>query len=186
MEQSSSLEIPPSQRSTLKSKGRRYWYERYCEQRAETERLNQRVKELEEQFETLTEKLRKLTGRTSETSSQTAVLGWPEETEPGINKSHSENEAPLNYNHPGTTRNGFGWIDHSVLLDLQRCPVCGGVRWSGNLRGTQRPAGGRTGAENLVEVWSTSGPCINVLPADGRVTRTYRSDAERGLAMADG
>jgi len=32
--------------------GARYWYERYCEQYSETERLKQRVKELEEQFET--------------------------------------------------------------------------------------------------------------------------------------
>ncbi|NJL41620.1 MAG: IS66 family transposase, partial [Leptolyngbyaceae cyanobacterium SM1_4_3] len=50
--------------------GARYWFERYCEQRAESEQLKQRVKELEEQLESLNEKLRKLSERTSETSSQ--------------------------------------------------------------------------------------------------------------------
>ena len=83
MEQSSSLEIPLPEIDP-EEQGARYWYERYCEQRAETERLNQRVKELEEQFETLTEKLRKLTGRTSETSSQPPSSDGPKK--PNRNK----------------------------------------------------------------------------------------------------
>ena len=62
--------------------GARYWFQRYCEQRAETERLKQRVKELEQQFESLNEKLRKLSERTSETSSQPPSADGPEETEP--------------------------------------------------------------------------------------------------------
>ena len=154
MEQSSSLEIPLPEIDP-EEQGARYWYERYCEQRAETERLNQRVKELEEQFETLTEKLRKLTGRTSETSSQPPSSDGPKK--PNRNKQKPQRKRGPKYNHPGTTRNGFGWIDHSVLLDLQRCPVCGGVRWSGNLREPKRQQVAEL-VPKLVEVWEYERP----------------------------
>ncbi len=50
---------PPSELNLLKinpeEQGARYWYERYREQLAETEQLKQRVKELEEQFGTLSD-----------------------------------------------------------------------------------------------------------------------------------
>lgn len=78
---------------TPEDQGARYWYERYCEQRAETEHLKQRVKELEEQFESLNETLRKLSERTSKTSSQPPSSDGPR-SRTGINKSHSESEAP--------------------------------------------------------------------------------------------
>jgi len=45
------MTIQPRPEPTLpeidpEEKGAKYWYERYCEQRAETEPLRQRVKEL--------------------------------------------------------------------------------------------------------------------------------------------
>ena len=95
------------------AQGARYWYERYCEQRAETERLKQRVKELEEQFERLSEKLRKLSERSSETSSQPPSADGPKKRNRDPQKP-SRKRGPK-YNHPGRTRNGFGWIDHRVL-----------------------------------------------------------------------
>ena len=135
-------------------KGAKYWYERYCEQRAETEHLRQRVKELEEQFEGLTEKLRKLSGRTSETSSQ------PPSSD-GVKKPNRDQQKPQRkrgpkYNHPGTTRNGFGWIDHAVLLEVQRCPVCGG-EVERQPQGTKRQPVAEL-VPQLVEVWEYERP----------------------------
>ncbi len=80
--------------------GARYWYERYCEQRAETEQLKQRVKELEEQFESLNEKLRKLGERTSETSSQPPSSDGPKK--PNRDKQKPQRKRGPKYNHPGT------------------------------------------------------------------------------------
>ena len=115
--------------------GARYWFERYCEQRAETERLNQRVNELEEQFESLNEKLRKLSERTSETSSHPPSSDGPKKR--NRDKQKPQRKRGPKYNHPGTTRNGFGWIDHPLLLDVQRCPMCGG-EVARQPKGTQR------------------------------------------------
>lgn len=78
--------------------GARYWYERYCEQYSETERLKQRVKELEEQFETLSEKLKKVTGRTSETSSQPPSADGPKK--PNRDKQKPQRKRGPKYNHP--------------------------------------------------------------------------------------
>lgn len=153
MEQSSSLEILLPEIDP-EEHGARYWYERYCEQRAETEGLNQRVKELEEQFETLSEKLRKLRGRTSETSSQPPSSDGPKK--PNRNKQKPQRKRGPKYNHPGRTRNGFGWSDPSVLLDMQRCPVCGG-EVERQPQGTQR----QQVAERVpkrVEVWEYERP----------------------------
>ncbi|ASC70527.1 hypothetical protein XM38_014660 [Halomicronema hongdechloris C2206] len=86
--------------------GARYWYERYCEQRAETERLKERVKALEEQFERLNEKLRKLSERTSETSSQPPSSDGPKK--PNRDPQKPQRKRGPKYNHPGKTRNGFG------------------------------------------------------------------------------
>lgn len=82
------------------------------------------MKELEEQFESLNEKLRRLSGRASETSSQPPSAD-------GVKKPNRDPQAPPRkrgpkYNHPGKTRNGFGWVDHTVVLEVGRCPVCGG------------------------------------------------------------
>jgi transposase len=134
--------------------GARYWYERYCEQRAETERLKQRVKELEEQFETLNEKLRKLIERTSETSSQPPSSDGPKK--PNRDKQKPQRKRGPKYNHPGTTRNGFGWIDHPVLLDVQSCPICGGAV-ERQAQGTKRQQVAEL-VPDLVEVWEYERP----------------------------
>lgn len=134
--------------------GARYWFERYCEQRVETERLTQRVKELEEQFETLSEKLKKVTGRSSETSSQPPSADGPKKRNRAQQKPQRK-RGPKS-NHPGTTRNGFGWIDHTVLLEVERCPVCGG-EVERQPKGTHRQQVAER-APNLVEVWEYERP----------------------------
>ncbi|MGF1568143.1 MAG: DUF6444 domain-containing protein [Nodosilinea sp.] len=108
---------PPSDLSVLEidpeEQGARYWYARYCEQRAETKRLRQWVKELEEQFESLNEKLRKRGQRTSETSSQPPSSDGPKK--PNRDKRKLQQKRGPKYNHPGTTRHGFGWIIYSSV-----------------------------------------------------------------------
>ena len=142
------LEIDPEEQ------GARYWYERYCEQHAETERLKQRVKELEEAFETLSEKLKKVTGRTSETSSQPPSADGPKK--PNRDKRKPQRKRGPKYSHPGKTRNGFGWIDHSVLLDVKTCPICGGAV-ERQAQGTKRQQVAEL-VPDLVEVWEYERP----------------------------
>ncbi len=115
----SCLEIDPEEQ------GARYWYERYCEQRSETERLKQRVKELKEQFEILNEKLRKLTQRSSETSSQPPSSDGPKKA--NRDKGKPPRKRGPKYGHHGTTRNGFGWVNRSAVLSVPQCPNCGGA-----------------------------------------------------------
>lgn len=122
------METQPSPKPTIEEvnpedQGARYWYERYCEQRAETEALKQRVKELEEQLRVLGGQLRKLNARTSETSSQSP-------SSDGYKKANRSQTKPKRkrgpkYNHPGHPRNDLGWVDHSVLLEVCQCPGCG-------------------------------------------------------------
>ena len=77
----------------------------------------------------------------------------------------------------------FGWIDHSVLLDLQRCPVLRGVRWSGNLREPNASKVAETGAETGWKSGSTSGPCYQCpCLRMGRVTRTYPLGCREGFS----
>jgi hypothetical protein len=81
------------------------------------------VKQLEEQFEGLSEKLRKLTERSSETSSQPPSADGPKKA--NWNKGKPQRKRGPKYGHPGTTRNGFGWVDHSEVLTVPQCPTCG-------------------------------------------------------------
>ena len=103
---------PPSELNLTaidpEEQGAKYWYERYCEQRAETEHLKQRVKELEEQFETLSEKLKKVTGRTSETSSQPPSADGPKK--PNRDKQKPQRKRGPKYNHPGYDAQWL-WLD---------------------------------------------------------------------------
>lgn len=104
------------------SKGARYWYEKYCEQYEETERLKARVSELEKDLAEVKELLNKLTKRTSKTSS---LPPSSDRYKKGQAKKSGKKRGPK-YDHPGKTRNGFGFVDRSVKLELERCPVCGG------------------------------------------------------------
>ena len=104
--------------------GAQYWYERYGEQRAETENLKKRVSELEETIENLSEKLRKRTQRSSQNSSQPPSSdGYKKPSR--LKKKPGRKRGPK-YNHPGKTRNGFGYIDEKVVLEVSQCPNCGG------------------------------------------------------------
>lgn len=134
--------------------GAKYWYERYCEQRAETERLKHRVKELEEQFEVLSEKLQKITQRTSETSSQPPSSDGPKK--PNQDKQKPQRKRGPKYNHPSTTRNGFGWIDHPVLLDVEKYPICSGAV-ERQAQGTKRQQVAEL-VPDLVEIWEYERP----------------------------
>jgi transposase len=150
---------PPRPEPTLpeidpEEQGARYWYERYCEQLAETEQLKRRVKELEKQFESLNEKLRKLSERTSETSSQPPSSDGPKK--PNRDQQKPQRKRGPKYNHSGTTRNGFGWINHAELLDVQNCPICGGAV-ERQPQGTQRQQVAELVPE-LVEVWEYERP----------------------------
>ena len=107
------------------------------------------MKELEEAFETLSEKLKKVTGRTSETSSQPPSADGP--NKPNRDKRKPQRKRGPKYNHPGKTRNGFGWIDHSVLLDVKTCPICGGAV-ERQAQGTKRQQVAEL-VPDLVEVW---------------------------------
>jgi transposase len=143
---------PPSDLNLPKidpeEQGARYWYERYCEQCLETERLKQRVKELEDQFEALSEKLKKVTGCSSETSSQPPSADGPKK--PNRDQQKPQRKRGPKYNHPGTTRNGFGWINHSELLEVQTCPLCVGAV-ERQAQGTKRQQVAEL-VPNLVEV----------------------------------
>ena len=63
----------------------------------------------------------------------------------GINKSHSENEA-LNTTTPARRAMALAGLIIPCLLDLQRCPVCGG-EVERQPQGTQRQQVAELGAE---------------------------------------
>jgi hypothetical protein len=134
--------------------GSKYWYERYCEPLTETEQLKRRVKELEKQFESLSEKLRKLSERTSETSSQPPSSDGPKK--PNRAQPKPQRKRGPKYNHPGTTRNGFGWINHTELLEVPNCPICCGAV-ERQPQGTQRQQVAEL-VPDLVEVWEYERP----------------------------
>lgn len=104
------------------SKGARYWYDKYCEQQVETERLKGRVTQLEKELAEVKELLNKLTKRTSKTSSlPPSSDGYKKESGKGKRKKRGPK-----YDHPGQTRNGFGFVDRTIKLEIESCPVCGG------------------------------------------------------------
>ncbi len=120
MEEQKSL--TPGPEEFTPGKGESYWYEKYCEQWAETERLKVRVSQLEEELKEVKELLNKLTKRTSKTSSLSPSSDGYKK---GKGKGSGKKRGPK-YEHPGTTRNGFGFVDQEVRLELETCPVCGG------------------------------------------------------------
>ncbi|MGF1567840.1 MAG: response regulator [Nodosilinea sp.] len=73
----------------------------------------------------MSEKLKKGTGRTSETSSQPPSADGPKK--PNRDKQKPQRKRGPQYNHPGTTRHGFGWINHAILLNVEKSPICGGT-----------------------------------------------------------
>ena len=120
--------------------------------------------------------------RMGQTSSQPPSSDGPKK--PNRDQQKRQRKRSLKYNHPGTTRNGFGWINHTELWDVQSAPMCGGAV-ERQPQGSQRQQVAEL-VLDLVEVWEYERPGTDVPPAGGRVTRTCRSASERGLVMVDG
>jgi transposase len=94
--------------------GARFWYEQYLQQQ-------ERIEQLEQQVQQLQEALHKLTHQDSSNSSQPPSQDRYKKAKP---KPSSRKRGPK-YGHPGSTRNGFGWIDQSIELTMNHCPACG-------------------------------------------------------------
>jgi transposase len=97
--------------------GARFWYEQYLQQQ-------ERIEQLEQQVQQLQEALHKITHRDSSNSSQPPSQDVYKKAK--TEKPSSRKRGPK-YGHPGSTRNGFGWIDQSLELTMNHCPVCGGA-----------------------------------------------------------
>jgi cell division septum initiation protein DivIVA len=105
--------------------GAQFWYAAYLGQRQENERLNSQIEELRTEVEQLKEGLRKLSGRSSENSSQPPSSdGVKKKSKAKAIKRRTQKQGPK-YGHEGRTRNGFGTVHHQVLLAPEVCPVCG-------------------------------------------------------------
>jgi transposase len=95
--------------------GARFWYAQYLKQQEQIQQLEQQVKQLQET-------IHKLTHRDSRNSSQPPSQDGYKKAKPS--QKSSQKRGPK-YGHPGSTRNGFGWIDHQVELTMSRCSICG-------------------------------------------------------------
>jgi transposase len=95
--------------------GARFWYEQYLKQQVQIEQLEQQIKQLQET-------VHKLTHRDSSNSSQPPSQDGYKKAKPS--QQQRKKRGPK-YGHPGSSRNGFGWIDHSIELTLNECPKCG-------------------------------------------------------------
>ncbi len=71
-------------------------------------------------------------------------------------KKKPQRKRGRNYGHPGTTRNGFGWINHAELLNVQHCPICGNAV-ARHPQGTKRQQVAEL-VPDLVEVWEYERP----------------------------
>jgi hypothetical protein len=102
--------------------GTRFWYGQYLKQREENQRLHQQLSQLQAEVEQLKEALRKLSNRNSDNSSQAPSAEAHKKKSKEI-KQRQKKQGPK-YGHEGTTRNGFGYVDHTVELPLEHCPNC--------------------------------------------------------------
>ena len=159
-----------------------FWYEAYLEQR-------QRLEQVEKELETLKETLRKLTQRSSENSSQPPSQdGYKKKSKvkKGDESKPSKKRGPK-YGHPGTTRNDFGFVDHTVELNLETCPVCGAALE----RDYSRPIKRNQIAELVnqpVEVWEYERPAYQcpVCGFEGHASLPYgyREDFSYGALLS--
>lgn len=84
----------------------------------------QKLENQQQEIEALKEELRKLKDRTSANSSvppSQDLLKKPSRKSQKPGKKRGPK-----YDHPGSTRNGFGQADHVQPLKLEACPVCEG------------------------------------------------------------
>lgn len=103
--------------------GARFWYEQYLKQREDNQQLHQQLSHLQAEVEQLKEALRKLGNRNSDNSSQPPSADAHKKKSKAI-KQRQKKQGPK-YGHQGSTRNGFGRVDHRVELELEHCPNCG-------------------------------------------------------------
>ena len=103
--------------------GARFWHEQYLQQREENRQLRTQLSQLQGEVEQLKEALRKLTNRNSENSSTPPSADAHKKKNKDV-KSRKKKQGPK-YGHEGKTRNGFGCVDHTKELELERCPQCG-------------------------------------------------------------
>ncbi len=102
--------------------GARFWYEHYFEQRAENQQLCHQLSQLQQELDQLKEALRKVAHRNSENSSQPPSANPHKKKNKDIQRPKRK-QGPK-YGHPGTTRNGFGFVDERIKLALEACPEC--------------------------------------------------------------
>jgi transposase len=136
--------------------GAGFWYEQYLKQREENQRLCQHLSQLQAEVEQLQEALRKIGNRNSDNSSQPPSAEAHKKKSKEI-KQRQKKQGPK-YGHEGTTRNGFGYIDHTVELLLEHCLNCG----SAVERVRDTPVRRHQIAELVekpVEVWEYQRPC---------------------------
>lgn len=103
--------------------GARFWYEQYLNQREENQQLRQQLSQLQAEVAQLKEALRKLSQRTSDNSSQPPSADAYKNKSKQI-KQRQKKQGPK-YGHEGSTRNGFAYVDHRVVVELEHCPACG-------------------------------------------------------------
>jgi uncharacterized protein YhaN len=102
--------------------GARFWFEQYSQQKEHNQQLKQQLEQLQQQVAQLQEALKQLKQRTSQNSSQPPSSdGYKKANRP---KQGKRKRGPK-YGHPGSTRNGFGWVDHHRELPLSECLECG-------------------------------------------------------------
>ena len=88
------------------------------------EQQQQQISAQQQEIEQLKEERDKLKNRSSQNSSvppSSDLLKKPSDK----SRRKKGNKRGPKYNHPGTTRNGFGIPDQIVTLELENCPVCG-------------------------------------------------------------
>ena len=134
--------------------GARFWYEEFLKQREQAQQLQQQVLQLQQQVSELQEKLNKLQNRSSENSSQPPSQDRYKKAK---GREQASRKRGPKYDHSGSTRNGFGWVDHQEELTLSHCPQCGGEVE----RMTEAPVRRQQIAELVskpVEVWEYERP----------------------------
>ncbi len=83
----------------------------------------QRIKAQQKQLKELREERDKLKNRSSKNSSVPPSSDQLKKPSDKSKRKKGKKRGPK-YNHPGTTRNGFGTPDQIVSLELENCPVC--------------------------------------------------------------
>ena len=93
-------------------------------QQRQIEQQQQQIAAQQQEIEQLKEERDKLKKRNSKNSSVPPSSDQLTKPSDKSKRKKGKKRGPK-YNHPGTTRNGFGTPDQIVTLSLENCPVCG-------------------------------------------------------------